>query len=191
VRITVPTAEADSRLTRPRQIPIGTKIQTSGNASVEIRSAQDDAGKTYAESTLAGRFTLNQVEDAEGVLTQLELGRPEDCSRSKRARASMLLYDRGYIRSNVRYSARGRYFRAASRGTVWRVTEECDRARIAVEEGTVEVFDERLGRTIAVTPGTCYEMPSTGGATRPGNCGISSLAGLDPATALRSGASGS
>jgi WD40-like Beta Propeller Repeat len=149
VLIEPPGASAFERLTSPREIPLGTRLDTRVG-TVKLTTADQD-GHTTTTTASEGIFTLSQTSTS----TDLTMPTP----RCPRARASTAYHlpppDRSTLKTSVNGPVRvhGRHTIAAARGTTWTTTLTCARTTVKVTEGTVIVrnrLTRRTGRPVKI-----------------------------------------
>ena len=150
-------------LTSPRQIPIGSFLDTS-NGTVALRTARDRTGAEQPGQFAAGLFQVLQSrrQSAKG-LTELRLkgsaaGFRSCGAGSRGAGAALSRRTVRRLRANAkgRYRTRGRHSAATVRGTRWVTEDRCDGTLTKVQRGTVVVRDFRLQESITVTAGKSY-----------------------------------
>ncbi len=140
------------RLTRPRQIPIGSSIDASRGAARLTTAA--GGGRTQSGVFSGGVFSVTQRSERRPV-TELVLG---GSTRGCSASSSRVLPGRVVrrLRGNAhgRFRTRGRYAAATVRGTVWSTEDRCDGTLIDVSRGTVSASD--LGAARLVRPNQSF-----------------------------------
>ncbi len=159
----VQEVEHSVRLTAPREIPVGTVLDTRHGAVVVMASSGVKKGLVAGEFS-GGQFRLLQIHRSSRV-TELQLS---DTSRSVcRAKASAARVSSrvlSVLNSKVKGSFRtvGRYSSATVRGTEWTTTDLCDGTRTTVTRGSVTVRDSVAKRTVVVTAGRSYLAKAPG-----------------------------
>jgi hypothetical protein len=136
-------------LTDPRQIPVGTVIDTR-NGAVRLTSARDDSGATQSGRFSQGRFRARQADDGLTVL-RLTGSREafETCSGDRTIRRL-----RASVHGNFR--TRGRYSSATADGTLWVTKDTCSSTTTVVARGQVDVDDFGRNKTVTVSAGERY-----------------------------------
>ena len=152
-------------LTSPRQIPIGSFLDTS-NGTVALRTARDRTGAEQPRQTRRRAVPGacgSRRQSAKG-LTELRLKGSaagfRSCgagSRGAGAALSRRTVRRLRASAKGRYRTRGRHSAATVRGTRWVTEDRCDGTLTKVQRGTVVVRDFHLPESIApVTAGKSY-----------------------------------
>jgi TolB protein len=166
VLVRVPGASAFAALTAPREIPLGTRLDTR-HGTVKLTTALPGHRGTGTTTASRGIFALSQT----ATTTDLTL----DFPRCPSARASVVRRPpppdvaavKVKARSSRRYPVRvkGRYSIGASYGTEWTTTNRCSGTTTRVTEGTVAVRDLVAKRTVAVRSrkGCSIGSPCTSG----------------------------
>ncbi|MGH2802934.1 MAG: hypothetical protein ACRDL4_07795, partial [Thermoleophilaceae bacterium] len=146
-------------LTEPRQIPVGSFLDTSRGA-VALQSARNRAGDRQTGTFTAGLFQVRQSRKrrTRGLTTLVLKGRSFRRCRSTRphGRDASAARHRRRIRrvraqARGRFRTRGRYSSATVRGTRWATIDRCDGTLTRVYRGRVAVRDFRRKRNILVT----------------------------------------
>lgn len=160
-------------LTEARQIPSGSQIDAR-RGFLRVTAASSRRGKT--ESGVFGGALFKLAQSRKGAtkgLTSLSLlerafsGAPSytTCKAHKTtdasqpaARAAKVNPVLQALHANVhgRFRTRGRYSAATVRGTVWDTIDRCDGTLTIVHRGTVDVYDFKRRKTIAVRAGHSY-----------------------------------
>ncbi len=150
-----------------RSIPVGSRLDTSRGA-VDLRSVRPVTGvRTGARRTVlqdghfsGGVFAVLQRRSQRGltVLALLHSRAAERACGGQAARATPGGRVIALLHSDVHgdFRTRGRYSAATVRGTEWDTIDRCDGTLTRVRRGSVEVFDFRLRRQVAVSAGQSY-----------------------------------
>jgi WD40 repeat protein len=144
VLVKPPGARAFAPLTSPREIPLGTELDTRAG-KVNLTTADPD-GRTSTTTASKGTFTLTQTSAS----TDLTMSNPKCPFRASRA-ARVPPPDRSTLNTKVRSTGHqqvrvhGRHTIAAARGTAWTTTVTCSKTTVKVAEGTV-IVSNRLTR---------------------------------------------
>ena len=152
------------RLAASRIVAPGSEIDTR-KGSVTLTSARDAKGTPQTAVFRSGRFVVTQARNS--ALTQLALSGTElkPCGRLPVVRASasaLTPLARRKVRRRLfgsgkgSFSTKGKYGSATVRGTKWSVSDSCDRTRVSVTQGTVNVRDFVKRRTVRVRAGRSY-----------------------------------
>jgi hypothetical protein len=162
-------------LTGPRQIPVGSRLDTS-KGRVALTSAADTGGaKTQTSDFYKGIFQIRQSvpkkkpAKPKALITDLvlkgEIARSQcaplkgarsaaDAATKKKGPKSVLgkLWGNG----KGKFRTDGKYSAATVRGTIWLVEDRCEGTFTKVTRGTVQVRDLKRKRTITVKAGHSY-----------------------------------
>ena len=138
------------RLTEPRQIAVGSVVNTEAGA-VRLTSARADSGKTQSGRFSGGRFRVRQLDNGLTV-ARLTGSRKafETCSGDRTIRR---------LRASVHgdFRTRGRYSSSTADGTIWLTKDTCSSTTTVVARGQVEVVDFRRNKTVTVSRGERYK----------------------------------
>jgi len=137
------------RLTEPRQIPVGSVVNTKAGA-VRLTSARDDSGETQSGRFSGGRFRVRQKDSGLTVARLIGSHKAfETCSGDRTIRQ---------LRASVHgdFRTRGRYSSTTADGTVWLQKDSCNSTTTVVARGQVEVVDFRRNKTVTVSRGERY-----------------------------------
>ena len=147
------------QLTRPRQIPVGSVVDTK-QGTVGLTSARNLSGATQKGSFTGGRFRIRQRRASRPV-TELKMtgGSFGSCTRnvnrsSARTAARRIRRLRGNARG--RFRTRGRNSSATVRGTRWGMIDQCNGTLTRVRSGVVRVRDFGKNRTVTLRRGRTY-----------------------------------
>ena len=138
------------RLTEPRQIPVGSVVDTR-NGAVRLTSARGDSGATQSGRFSQGRFRVRQ--SSHGLTTLRLVGSRngfETCSGDRTIR-----HLRARVHGNFR--TRGRHAWATADGTAWVMQDTCSTTCTRVIAGSTEVYDFDRKKTVTVSAGERYE----------------------------------
>jgi FHA domain len=157
VSFRLPGAGSFVPLTAPREVPVGSQLDTT-SGSVVMMAATAVAGKLGSGEFDGGTFQILQTQ-ALGGLVELKLQPPSTagCLPTNLSRALALLH--ASVRGS--FQTQGRYSAATVRGTEWTTTEQCDGTLTRVQRGSVTVRDFRTRRTIVLLAGQSYLAPSS------------------------------
>jgi hypothetical protein len=164
VLVKPPGASAFEPLTSPREIPLGTRLDTRAG-TVNLTTALPGHRGTATTTASSGIFALSQT----ATTTDLTLNFPRCLSARasgvRRPPPPDVAIVRVHARSSRRYPVRvkGRYSIGASYGTAWTTTNRCSGTMTRVTEGTVAVRDLVAKRTVAVRPRTGCSNCRVGG----------------------------
>jgi hypothetical protein len=156
VRFKLPGRKRFVTLTDPRQVPLGTIIDTT-HGRVTLTSAADLGGGTQHAWFYRGIFKVGQTKGSKPV-TELSLAGPKP--RCGRARASIAKKRpktrRLWGDGKGSFRTRGQFSSATVRGTRWVVVDECRGTLTKVTDGVVAVRDFRRHKTVLVRAGHSY-----------------------------------
>jgi pSer/pThr/pTyr-binding forkhead associated (FHA) protein len=155
VRVKLAGSNAFEPLTAPREVPVGSQLDTM-HGSVVVMAGTATAGKIVGGEFDGGVFQLLQPSASRG-LVQLNLQgtNKANCPSSQtKANASVLALLHASV--NGRFRTRGRYSAATVRGTEWTTAEQCNGTLTRVQRGVVDVKNLRTGATVAVSAGKSY-----------------------------------
>jgi hypothetical protein len=162
-------------LTGPRQVPVGSQLDTS-KGRVALTSAADTGGaKTQTSDFYKGVFQVKQSvpkkkpTKPKALITDLvlkgEIARSQcaplkgarsatDAAKKKKGPKSVLgkLWGSG----KGKFRTDGKYSAATVRGTIWLVEDRCEGTFTKVTRGTVQVRDLKRKKTITVKAGHSY-----------------------------------
>jgi hypothetical protein len=147
-------------LTQPRQIPVGSLLDTRRGV-MRLTSAANAGAAVQSGDFTAGVFQVLQSRRLRG-LTDLNLtgGSFRGCAARGRRAAATRLSSRVVRRlrgsGRGRFRTRGRYSAATVRGTIWDTVDRCDGTLTVVRRGVVVVRDFRKRRNITVRAGKSY-----------------------------------
>ncbi len=166
-------------LTQARQIPVGSELDTTGG-TVAITAANTKKGSTYSGDFTAGLFALLQNRKDKGI-TELNLMNTVNRSRACTSAGKTFRLTHGAratiartVSSKVlallkgsdhggRFSTRGSYSAATTRGTAYSVENECAGTLTKVTRGTVVVDYFRRHKHIVLTAGHEFLAKASGG----------------------------
>jgi hypothetical protein len=160
-------------LTGPRQIPVGSQLDTS-KGRVALTSAADTGGaKTQTSDFYQGIFAVKQSvpkkkpKKPTALTTDLvlkgEIPRSQ-CAPLKGARSAAANKKKGpkavlgklWGSGKGKFRTNGKYSAATVRGTIWLVQDRCDGTLTKVTRGTVQVRDFKRKKTVTVKAGHSY-----------------------------------
>jgi hypothetical protein len=150
VLIKPPGTSAFERLTSPREIPLGTRLDTRVG-KVKLATA-DREGRITTTTASEGIFTLSQTSTS----TDLTMPAPR-CPRARASTAYRLPPpDRSRLKTKVNGPLRvhGRHTVASAYGTTWTTTLTCSKTTVKVTEGRVIVrnrLTRQTGSPVRVT----------------------------------------
>ena len=161
VRFKLPGHKRFVTLTSPRQVPLGTIIDTT-HGKVTLTSAADLAGGTQHAWFYRGIFKVGQTSGAKPV-TELSLAGPKPaCGTTAEATATTAAATKKkrtrhlWGEGSGSFRTRGQFSAATVRGTRWVVFDLCRGTLTRVTDGVVAVRDFRRHRTILVRAGHSY-----------------------------------
>ena len=149
------------RLTAPRQIPVGSTLDTTRGTVRLLSSA--GAGKSLQDGHFSGGlFSMSQGK--KNPLTTLSMtggglgacGAAVPRGGAKKVIAAAKRKRRLSSRANGRFSTRGRNSSATLRGTAWDMTDTCKGTLTAVKQGSVTVRDFTLKKNKILKKGQKY-----------------------------------
>jgi WD40 repeat protein len=149
VRVKPPGATAFALLGTPRQIPLGTRIDT--HAGKVKLTTMDPNGRITTTIASKGIFTVTQARTS----TVLTMPTPR-CPSARASTADHLPPpDRSVLTTKVhgRVRVHGRHTDASSSGTTWTTTITCSRTTVKVADGTVVVrnrITRQTGRPVRI-----------------------------------------
>ena len=189
-------------LTQARQIPVGSELDTTGG-TVAITAANTKKGATYTGDFTAGLFTLLQSRRDKGV-TELDLmdtvSRSRACTSlgktfrlthgaratiARTVNSKVLALLKGSDKGG-RFTTRGSYSAATTRGTAYSVENECAGTLTRVTRGSVLVDYFRRHKTLLVKAGHEFLAKASGGPSVVVAIGKRRAAGRRVALALSS-----
>jgi hypothetical protein len=153
-----------SALGEPRQIPVGSTLDTS-KGTARVITATASRGKLQTGEFTAGIFKILQARKQRG-LTDLVIvdaiartvcatvGKKAQTASTKHLSAKVL----GLLKGNAhgKFTTKGQYSAATVRGTSWAVTNRCDGTLTVVRRGVVSVRDFARRKTITLHVGQSY-----------------------------------
>jgi hypothetical protein len=156
VRFKLPGRKRFVRLTDPKQVPLGTIIDTT-RGRVTLTSAADLGGSTQHAWFYRGIFKVGQTKGAKPV-TELSLaGAKPQCGRARASIAKKKPKTRRlWGDGSGSFRTRGQFSSATVRGTRWVVVDECRGTLTKVTNGVVAVRDFRRHKTVLVRAGHSY-----------------------------------
>ena len=156
VRFKVPGSKRFVRLTDPRQVPLGTIIDTTLGRVTLFSAAGPDVGTQHAWF-YRGIFKVGQTKGSTPV-TELSLAGPKPrCGGAHAAIAKKQPKTRRLWGDGAgSFRTRGQFSSATVRGTRWVVVDECRGTLTKVTDGVVAVRDFRRHKTVLVRAGHSY-----------------------------------
>ena len=153
-----------SALGEPRQIPVGSTLDTS-KGTARVITATAARGKLQTGEFTAGIFKVLQARKQRG-LTDLVIvdavartvcatvGKKAQIASTKHLSGKVL----GLLKGNAhgKFTTKGQYSAATVRGTSWAVTNRCDGTLTVVRRGVVSVRDFVRRKTITLHVGQSY-----------------------------------
>jgi hypothetical protein len=164
VVVRTPGAKRRIRLRSPRQLPVGTVVDTT-RGRIELATAVDQSGaQSQSALVYGGRFVIRQPRrQAE---TRLVLRGPigrcrattskrkhKSKRKSKRRRERRLWVK---TKGPGKFVTNGKYGSGSARGTQWLTRDRCDGTLVRVTRGVVAVRDFGRGTTVDVAAGERY-----------------------------------
>ena len=155
VRFKLPGHKRFVTLTNPKQVPLGTIIDTT-HGRVTLTSAADLGHGTQHAWFYRGTFKVGQTKGSKPV-TELSLAGPRPrCGAhaaiaKKRPKTRRLWGD-----GSGSFRTKGQFSSATVRGTRWVVVDECRGTLTKVTNGVVAVRDFRRHKTVLVRAGHSY-----------------------------------
>jgi hypothetical protein len=152
VLVRVKGARRFVRLTRPRQIPIGSSIDASRGAARLTTAA--GGGRTQSGVFSGGAFSIAQRAERRPITDLILQGSTRGCRASSSARLPGRVLRRLRGNAHGRFRTRGRYSAATVRGTEWSTEDRCDGTLIDVARGSASASD--LGPARLVRPNQSF-----------------------------------
>lgn len=149
-----PGQPAFTTLALPRQVPVGTQVDTTrGRARVTSAATATRGGATQTAEFYDGPFGLTQTRTSP-VTTLTLLGTPcggagAAAAKGRKPPGSVRLWGDG----KGRFRTRGRWAVAGVRGTNWLTEDSCERTKVTVRRGVVAVTNLRTGKGTDVRAG--------------------------------------
>jgi hypothetical protein len=158
VRFKLPGSKHFVTLTDPKQVPLGTIIDTT-NGRVTLTSAADTGGDTQHAWFYRGIFKVGQTKGSKPI-TSLALAGPKP-SCGARASAAAAKKKKPKTRrlwgdGSGSFRTQGQFSSATVRGTRWVVIDECRGTLTIVTKGVVAVRDFHRHKTVLVRAGHRY-----------------------------------
>jgi hypothetical protein len=159
VRFKLPGRKHFVKLTNPKQVPLGTIIDTT-HGRVTLTSAADLGTGTQHAWFYRGIFKVGQTKGSKPV-TELSLAGPKPRCGPRGAHAAAIAKKRPKTRrlwgdGSGSFRTRGQFSSATVRGTRWVVVDECRGTLTKVTNGVVAVRDFRRHKTVLVRAGHSY-----------------------------------
>jgi hypothetical protein len=147
--------------------------QIRSGDTVDVRNGRIQLTTTSGDASFfSGRFLVTQNGDS-AALTLLTLvgGDFSNCpAAAPKRNLSSRAADppKKIVRSlwgigKGKFATKSRFSSATVRGTNWLTVDRCDGSLTVVREGTVEIFDVTLNRTVLIGPGRRYLAPARSG----------------------------
>jgi hypothetical protein len=152
VFVKVPGAPSFVALITPREVPVGTQLDTT-RGSLVLTASGAVRGQVFAGEFDGGQFQILQTQTL-GNLVDLKLDGASTAACVSGNTSQVLALLHASVNGNFR--TQGRYSAATVRGTEWTTTEQCDGTLTRVRRGLVDVQDFRTGATIALPAGESY-----------------------------------
>ena len=152
------------KLTAGTPVPPGTAIDTR-KGTVALTAARDAKGTRQTATFSQGVFVVNQTRTSaltELVLSGTELKVCGKLPKVKGSAAALSPLARKKVRRKLfgagagTFKTSGKYGAATVRGTKWTVADSCDRTKVSVAQGVVDVRDLSKRRTVKVRAGKAY-----------------------------------
>ncbi len=158
VRFKLPGHKHFVKLVNPKQVPLGTIIDTT-HGRVTLTSAADTGGNTQHAWFYRGIFKVGQTKGSKPI-TSLGLAGPKP-SCGARASAAAAKQKKPKTRrlwgdGSGSFRTQGQFSSATVRGTRWVVIDECRGTLTIVTKGVVSVSDFRRHKTVLVRAGHRY-----------------------------------
>jgi hypothetical protein len=161
VQVSGTSGQAFIRLSAPRQVRVGTRVDTTAGA-VRLTAATATPGQVQTGEFHGGIFTIFQRRADRGI-TDLRIkdnrSRATACGPAgKTSRRQLSARILGLLRGNAtgRFRTTGEFGAATVHGTEWGVRDRCDGTLTVVHRGTVVVRDFPHHRTVVVHAGHKY-----------------------------------
>jgi pSer/pThr/pTyr-binding forkhead associated (FHA) protein len=158
VRVKPAGSDAFEPLTAPREVPVGSHLDTT-NGSVVVMAGTATAGKIMGGEFDGGVFQLLQPHTS-GGLVQLDLqgANTANCPSGQSSQTKLSAGVLALLHASVNgsFRTRGRYSAGTVRGTEWTTAEQCNGTLTRVQRGVVDVKDFRTGATAAVSAGESH-----------------------------------
>jgi DNA-binding beta-propeller fold protein YncE len=156
--------QPESKLDADTQIKLGCLVDATDG--VVTLQTTDIAGNLQQADFYDGAFVPKQVSETETVkkkkvkvlITELKLhvAKPTGCKTKKSSTGTASVGGHLWGHGKGHYSTRGRRGAGVVRGTTWLTEERCAGTFFKVKDGTVEVRDFALKRTVILTKGKSY-----------------------------------
>jgi hypothetical protein len=159
VRFKLPGSKRFVTLTNPKQVPLGTIIDTT-HGRVTLTSAADTGGDTQHAWFYRGIFKVGQTKGAKPI-TSLALAGPKPSCGAGAATATAAAKKKPKTRrlwgdGSGAFRTQGQFSSATVRGTRWVVIDECLGTLTIVTKGVVAVRDFHRHKTVLVRAGHRY-----------------------------------
>jgi hypothetical protein len=149
-------------------VPLEQDTQIRSGDTVDVRGGRITLTTTSgAASFFSGRFLVTQTGGSSAfTLLTLVGGDFSGCTtRSRSTSANSADPPKKAVRSlwgtgTGKFQTKSRFSAATVRGTNWLTVDRCDGSLTVVREGTVELFDITLNRTVLVRAGKQYLAPA-------------------------------
>ncbi len=159
-------------LTEARQIPVGSELDTTAG-TVAITAASTTRGRFFTTDVTAGIFSLLQSRKEKGI-TEFDLHDTQTanrvCATAGKRKGAFLARKLsnavlGLLKSSDhggKFSTRGSYSAATTRGTQYSVEDTCAGTLTTVTRGTVVVDYFRRHRNVVVSAGHAFLAKASG-----------------------------
>jgi hypothetical protein len=158
VRFKLPHSKHFVTLTDPKQVPLGTIIDTT-HGRVTLTSAADTGGDTQHAWFYRGIFKVGQTKGSKPITSLALAGPKPSCgarasvaaAKKKKPKTRRLWGD-----GSGSFRTQGQFSSATVRGTRWVVIDECRGTLTIVTKGVVAVRDFHRHKTVLVRAGHRY-----------------------------------
>jgi hypothetical protein len=155
VRFKLPGSRHFVTLTDPKQVPLGTIIDTT-HGRVTLTSAADTGGDTQHAWFYRGIFKVGQTKGSKPVTSLALAGPKPSCGARASAAKKKPKTRRLWGDGSGSFRTQGQFSSATVRGTRWVVIDECRGTLTIVTKGVVAVRDFRRHKTVLVRAGHRY-----------------------------------
>jgi hypothetical protein len=156
VLVKTPRAKAFTRVSLPKQIPVGTQVDTTkGRAELTTAVTSRVGGPTQTAQFFDGPFRVAQPRSS-AITTLTILGgcrSLRSAAAARETRAPSRTVKRLWAVGKGKFRTRGHFAAASVRGTSWLTEDSCAGTRVKVKQGVVSVRALRTRRTTTLRKG--------------------------------------
>jgi hypothetical protein len=159
VLVKVPGAKAFTPVALPKQIPIGTQVDTTtGRARLTTAVTARVGGATQTADFFDGPFKVAQPKSSAITTLSLvggcpSLGAAGSGARVARAKSPTKLVRKLWAAGTGKFRTRGHFASATARGTTWLTVDSCAGTRVTVRQGIVAVVSLKTHKTTTLRKG--------------------------------------